>query len=276
MGARIGKRSSSNRSKAGTKVAVDWADEPPFPVPIPKNEPERLAELKSYEVLDSLPEEVFDNITLLASHICQTPIAMVTLVDSDRQWFKSKVGTSVSETSRDIAFCAHAIMQEDLFVVPDAAADKRFARNPLVLSRPKIRFYAGAPLISPNKQALGTLCVIDRVPRRLTTEQLDALRALSRAVMAQLETRREIQQLHHRLKREATERLHLCRELAESNRLRKAEEETVRRLSHEIRTTHKAILDLLDQSLGEALSAKLKRALKSIHSLARSFLDGTK
>src|SRR5207247_9392242 len=110
------KNSGSKHSpKSRAKVAVDWADEAPFPVPIPKDEPERLAELHSYEVLDTLPEEVFDNITLLASHICQTPIAMVTLVDSDRQWFKSKVGISVAETSRDIAFCAHATMHEDLF-----------------------------------------------------------------------------------------------------------------------------------------------------------------
>src|SRR5207247_9005149 len=181
--------------------------------PMPKDEPDRLAELHNYEILDTLPEEVFDNITLLASHICQTPIAMVTLVDSDRQWFKSKVGTTVAETSRDIAFCAHAIMEEDLFVVPDAAADKRFARNPLVLSRPKIRFYAGAPLLTPHKHALGTLCVIDRVPRRLTKEQLEALRALSRAVMSHLETRRQIKQMQRRLKREGAERAQLCRQL---------------------------------------------------------------
>jgi GAF domain-containing protein len=256
-------------------VAVNWADEPPFPVPIPKDEPERLAALQSYDVLDTLPEEVFDNLTLLASHICQTPIAMVTLVDSDRQWFKSKVGTTVSETSRDIAFCAHAIMQEKLFVVPDAAADKRFARNPLVLSRPKIRFYAGAPLITPSHRALGTLCVIDRVPRQLTHEQLEALRALSCAVMAQLETRREMKDMQRRLNVQGAEQMNLSREVAEANARRKAEEESARRLSHEIRTTNKAILGLLAQSLGESVSPKLKRALKSIQSLAQSLIDAT-
>jgi two-component system cell cycle sensor histidine kinase/response regulator CckA len=158
--------------------------------PIPRNEKKRLKVLWEYQVLDTIPEEVFDDLTELAARICEAPIAMITLVDEDRQWFKSKVGVSVNETSRDISFCGHAIGQTDLFIVPDATKDSRFARNPLVISDPKIRFYAGAPLVSPDGYALGTLCVIDKVPRELRPEQKQALRILSRHVMTQLELRR--------------------------------------------------------------------------------------
>src|SRR6266852_9555476 len=148
--------------------------------PIPKNEAKRLKVLLQYQVLDTVPEEVFDDLTELADRICEAPIALITLVDEDRQWFKSKVGISDKETSRDISFCAHAILQSDLFIVSDATKDQRFAHNPLVTSDPRIRFYAGAPLITPDGHALGTLCVIDKVPRELRLEQQQALRVLAR------------------------------------------------------------------------------------------------
>jgi len=163
--------------------------------PVPRNEAKRLKVLWQYEVLDTVPEELFDDLTELAARICEAPIALISLVDENRQWFKAKVGTSLRETSRDISFCAHAITQTDLFIVPDATKDARFARSPLVRSEPRIRFYAGAPLITPDGQALGTLCVIDKVPRRLRIDQQQALRILARHVVSQLELRRRSKEL---------------------------------------------------------------------------------
>ena len=162
--------------------------------PLPENETHRLAILRDYNVLDSMPEQAFDDLTLLAAQICQTPIALISLIDEDRQWFKSRIGLSATETSRDAAFCAHAILNTDkVMEVRDAQLDPRFADNPLVTSDPHIRFYAGAPLITQDGLALGTLCAIDRVPRELSHEQKATLQALSRTVVAQLELRRAAQ-----------------------------------------------------------------------------------
>ncbi len=161
----------------------------------PQAEKQRLKVLWQYDVLDTVPEEVFDDLTELAARICEAPIALISLVDEDRQWFKSKVGVTIKETSRDVSFCAHAIHHEGLFIVPDATRDKRFAHNPLVLSEPKIRFYAGAPLVTPDGHALGTLCILDKVPRELRPEQQQALRVLARHVMTQLELRRHAGEL---------------------------------------------------------------------------------
>ncbi|MDB6021504.1 MAG: multi-sensor hybrid histidine kinase [Pedosphaera sp.] len=163
--------------------------------PAPKNEKKRLEILWQYDVLDTVPEQVFDDLTELAAHICEAPVALITLVDEKRQWFKSKLGLSASETSRDVSFCAHAILQNKLFIVPDAAQDARFAQNPFVTGDPKIRFYAGAPLVTPDGHALGTLCVIDQVPRTLRPDQKRALEILSRHVMTQLELRRHALEL---------------------------------------------------------------------------------
>src|SRR6266404_5100939 len=189
--------------------------------PSPKNEKKRLEVLWQYEVLDTVPEQVFDDLTELAASICGAPIALITLVDENRQWFKSRVGITVNETSRDVSFCGHAIMQQELFIVPDATKDDRFSQNPLVTSNPKIRFYAGAPLITPDGHALGTLCVIDKVPRTLRPDQKRALQILARHVMTQLELRRRSQTLAqaHKERERAQSHLHKARaQLAELRR----------------------------------------------------------
>ena len=163
------------------------------------DEAARVEALHKYAILDTEPEQTFDDLVLLASFICKTPIALISLVDEDRQWFKSKVGLSISETPREIAFCATAIQQPDLFIVPDTLNDERFRNNPLVVSEPNVRFYAGAPLIDEEGHALGTICVIDRIPRELAPDQQEALKALSRLVLAQLEFRRNLMLLKEAL-----------------------------------------------------------------------------
>jgi PAS domain S-box-containing protein len=160
-----------------------------IPPPVLPRESERLAALQRYAILRTPPEQAFDELARLASTVCGTPVALITLVDSGQQWFKARVGLDATHTAREVSFCGHAIAQDDLFVVPDARADPRFADNPLVQFEPRIRFYAGAPLTTADGHNLGTLCVIDRKPRVLTADQHTALRALARQVMGQLELR---------------------------------------------------------------------------------------
>ena len=163
--------------------------------PLPAGEVERLRALRSYKILDTTPETRFDELTQLAALICGAPICLISLIDTNRQWFKSRVGLEVEETPRAQAFCTHAIMQPDLFVVPDAEQDERFAHNPLVTGDPHIRFYAGAPLATSDGHLLGTLCVIDRQPRTLTENQKTALQILGRQVIANMELSISLQEL---------------------------------------------------------------------------------
>lgn len=160
--------------------------------PLPPDESLRLHALEQYHILDTLPEQNYDDLTYLASQICGTPVALLTLLDESRQWFKSQVGIQVGEMPREISFCAHAILTPNLMVIPDMTADERFADNPLVVADPHVRFYAGAPLVTAEGAALGTLCVLDNKPRHLTAEQQESLRALGRQAVMQMEMRRII------------------------------------------------------------------------------------
>ena len=160
--------------------------------PLPQNEAARLEDLARYEILDTPPEEDFDELTRLAATICGAPVAAIGLIDAGRQWFKSSVGLDRSETPRDQTLCAHTILQRDLLVVPDAGQDERFRDHPFVTAEPRQRFYAGVPLITPNGQAIGTLCVIDWQPRQLSPEQADALRMLGHQVVRTMERRRQV------------------------------------------------------------------------------------
>jgi signal transduction histidine kinase/CheY-like chemotaxis protein len=202
--------------------------------PLPDNEAERLRALQLYDILDSLPEKAFDEITLLAANICGCPIATVSIIAEERQWYKSTVGFQAKETPRDIAFCAHTIRQDTLLVVPDTLKDERFVDNPVVTDGPKVRFYAGAPLINKEGFGLGTLCVVDVQPRQLTVDQTTALEALSRHVVLLLELRRaekEVLGLNNVLEQRVVER---TAQLKQSNERLKAEIEERERIRQQM------------------------------------------
>lgn len=182
---------------------------------IPDNEDERLAALIELDILDTLEEQAYDDLTHLASQFCDTPIALVSLIDVNRQWFKSHYGLDARETPRDFAFCAHAINNDDVFIIEDADKDERFHDNPLVTDAPLVKFYAGTPLILDNNLRVGTLCVIDHHPRTLTEKQKQSLQALGRQVVTQLQLRLQ---------------------LKEQQKLDHAKDEFLSLVSHELRT----------------------------------------
>jgi GAF domain-containing protein len=222
---------------------------------IPDNEISRLKALYQYDVLDTDAEQVFDDLTELASEICGTPIALISLIDQDRQWFKSKVGLSASETHRDIAFCAHAIHHDDIFAVSDTLLDERFRDNPLVTEDPSIRSYFGAPLITPEGYAIGTLCAISDKPNELNSHQLKALEILGRQVIAQLQLRLKVKEV----------------ELAN-----KRKTDFLSNLSHELRTPLNAIISFSQLMLfdkGFELPKKHRQYLKHLDYSGKRLLD---
>ena len=173
---------------------------------IPENEAARQAALESYNIIDSKDEKAFDDLTLIASQICQTPIALVSLIDNDRQWFKSRYGLDITETPRNISFCGHAINEpQKIFEVNNTAEDQRFVDSPLVTGQPNIAFYAGVPLVDDDNLALGTLCVFDREPRTLTQDQKDALKALANEVMNRISLRKKNQTLEYEIAERTSE-----------------------------------------------------------------------
>lgn len=198
------------------------------PPGFPENEALRLEELRALDILDTIPEAEYDDLAALASHICGTPIALVSLVDHDRQWFKAAVGLDAPQTPRDISFCGHAVEGHQLLVVPDTLADVRFADNPLVTDAPDIRFYAGTPLITKAGHALGTLCVIDRVPRQLADAQVEMLEALGRSVVRAMEMRKA--------------NFDLVEARAEAEAASRAKSTFLATMSHELRTPLNSII----------------------------------
>jgi signal transduction histidine kinase/ActR/RegA family two-component response regulator len=220
------------------------------------DEATRLKVLYDYDVLDSETEKIFDDLTQLAAQICQTPITLISLIDPSRQWFKSKVGLDAAETSRDIAFCAHAIHQKKIFEVEDTLQDKRFFDNPLVTSAPNIRFYAGTPLVSPDGHAIGTLCVIDDKPNKLTQDQRQALEVLGRSVISQMELRKKIKQL---------------------KQANQHKTEFLSNMSHELRTPLNAIIGfsrlMLDDLKQDAIPVKFSEYIGHIDYSGRRLLS---
>jgi CheY-like chemotaxis protein len=229
---------------------------------LPADEPARLATLRALDVLDTPPDRVLDELAHVASRVCGTPVALVGLVDEARQWLKARVGLALAEIRRDVALCAHAIHGRELLEVADAHVDPRFADNPLVTGPPHLRFYAGAPLIVDGA-AVGTLCVIDVVPRALTADQRDALRALARSVAAQMQMRR-------------TER-DLIAARVQAERLASARARFLAGMSHEIRTPMNGVLGALEllASLGlDGNAAELAELARASGTRLMDLLDG--
>ncbi|MDX2350305.1 MAG: ATP-binding protein [Porticoccus sp.] len=224
---------------------------------VPENDQDRLKALYRYNILDTEEEQEFDDLAYMASYICQTPIAVITMVDENRQWFKSKIGLDVAETPRDIGFCSHVIHQKDLFIVPDTMEDERFHDNPIVLGAPHVRFYAGSPLITPDGHVIGSLCTIDNKPRELTSEQMTSLRSLSRQVISQMELRAHMKNL-----RQANQQLLDNQDLLkEANRHKTY---FLSNMSHEIRTPLNAILGFSQLLLFDATKYNLPHHVKTL------------
>lgn len=241
---------------------------------LPSNEQERLSVLKDYSILDTLPEKDFDDITKIASEICQTPISLVSLIDEKRQWFKSAFGLDARETPREVSFCAHAIISPDeSFIIPDATKDERFFDNPLTTGAPYVIFYAGIPLVNSDGFPFGTLCVIDSKPKNLTEEQIIALKALANQVMSQLELRKKainLQQIRNTLEKKNDELVQAKSKLEEAL---KAKSVFLSMMSHEIRTPLHAILGNIQLLLEESPRPDQEQPLKVLKFTGETLLS---
>ena len=224
--------------------------------PTPANERARLQALQALGLLDTPAEERFDRLTRLAQQIMQVPIALISLIDAQRQWFKSSQGLEARETSRDMSFCGHTILGADVFIVADAAADVRFADNPLVTQAPHIRFYAGAPLTLRNGLCVGTLCAIDHQPRHISPGQLAALRDLAQCVVDELER----EQRQQSATEQALIQARLTHDVTERRRVAQMKTEFISTVSHELRTPLTTINGALGLLCGGALGAVTEQA----------------
>lgn len=247
---------------------------------IPINEEDRLRSLHDYNILDSIADQDYDDITKIASQITQSPISLISLVDKDRQWFKSKVGIDVNETPRDISFCAHAINQKELLEVPNPLEDERFYDNPLVEGELNVRFYAGAPLINSSGYVLGTICVIDQKSKTLSSDQKEGLMALSRMVINTMEQKRKNQllidtseQLKNELDKSKAQEFELRVSNEEAYRGIQAKDTFMSNMSHEIRTPMNGIIGVSDIILDDKeLPIKYRELVEHINSSAKSLL----
>ena len=226
--------------------------------PPPPEENNRIDALRSYEILDSLPEQEYDELTSLASEICQTPISLISLIDDNRQWFKSNHGLDVRETPREFAFCAHGILNPtEILLVPDSREDSRFKENPLVTGDPHVIFYAGVPLVNEDGYPLGSLCVIDHNPKQLTENQLSSLKILAKQVVNLLELRR------------ANKALITIKSLLEQRNAELEQQATIARdeVRPQVLQLHETILHLITESINpnpETIRPILKDTIKMV------------
>ncbi|WP_414548317.1 ATP-binding protein [Anabaena sp. CCY 0017] len=219
----------------------------------------RIAALNQYEILDSAPEQVFDDLVLLAAQICDTPIALINLLDANRQWFKAKIGLDVQQIPMNIGFCRRCVQQREILIIPDTLADEEYATDAVVTSQPYARFYAGVPLIVPGGQAIGTISIVDRIPRQITTKQVEALQAISRLVVTQLEVRRNSINISARQRAE----MQICEQTAFLDIATDAV--IVQDLSHNILAWNKSAKNIYGWSAAEAIG---KNAMELLHNEA--------